>query len=154
MNETRRKPTTGRQPPSLIDEWHGIFYMPSCIDRLDIPRPLITKSRSTGGKPKCSVPQVGLEDHTTPGPQQGGIFSQLGGIVGKEQPRHEKAIHIRCYIRAFHVRCLSHTHTGWGNTCLHLATIDANFMTGVLQGRPYTSWPSCLNKTLYIQTPN
>ena len=29
MNETRRKPTTGRQPPSLFDKWHGIFYM-SC----------------------------------------------------------------------------------------------------------------------------
>ena len=32
MNETRRKPTTGRQSPSLIDKWHGIFYMPSRID--------------------------------------------------------------------------------------------------------------------------
>ena len=32
MNETRRKPTTGRQPPSLFDKWHGIFYMPSRID--------------------------------------------------------------------------------------------------------------------------
>ena len=29
MNETRRKPTTGRQSPSLFDKWHGIFYMPS-----------------------------------------------------------------------------------------------------------------------------
>ena len=32
MNETRRKPTTGRQSPSLFDKWHGIFYMPSRID--------------------------------------------------------------------------------------------------------------------------
>ena len=24
MNETRRKPTTGRQSPSLCDKWHGI----------------------------------------------------------------------------------------------------------------------------------
>ena len=32
MNETRRKPTTGRQPPSLCDKWHGILYMPSRID--------------------------------------------------------------------------------------------------------------------------
>ena len=32
MNETRRKPTTGRQSPSLCDKWHGIFYMPSHID--------------------------------------------------------------------------------------------------------------------------
>ena len=27
-----RKPTTGRQSPYLFDKWHGIFYMPSCID--------------------------------------------------------------------------------------------------------------------------
>ena len=32
MNETRRKPTTGRQSPSLFDRWHGIFCMPSCTD--------------------------------------------------------------------------------------------------------------------------
>ena len=32
MNETRRKPTTGRQSPSLFDKWHGVFYMPSRID--------------------------------------------------------------------------------------------------------------------------
>ena len=32
MNETRRKPTSGRQSPSLFDKWHGIFYMPSRID--------------------------------------------------------------------------------------------------------------------------
>ena len=32
MNETRRKPTTGRQSPSLFDKWHGILYMPSRID--------------------------------------------------------------------------------------------------------------------------
>ena len=32
MNETRRKPTTGRQSPPLFDKWHGIFYMPSRID--------------------------------------------------------------------------------------------------------------------------
>ena len=34
MNETRRKPTTGRQSPSLFDKWHGIFYMPSRIARV------------------------------------------------------------------------------------------------------------------------
>ena len=65
MNETRRKPTTGRQFPSLFDKWHGIFYLPSHTDtaghtkvfdypvtqtRLDIPRPLITQSWGTGGK--------------------------------------------------------------------------------------------------------
>ena len=64
MNETRRKPTTGRQSPSLFDKWHGIFYMPSRIDeaghtkvfdypvthtRRDIPRPLITQSHTHGG---------------------------------------------------------------------------------------------------------
>ena len=32
MNDTRRKPTTGRQSPSLFDKCHGIFYMPSRID--------------------------------------------------------------------------------------------------------------------------
>ena len=32
MNETRRKPTTGRQSPYLCDKCHGIFYMPSRID--------------------------------------------------------------------------------------------------------------------------
>ena len=29
MEETRRKPTTGRQSLSLFDKGHGIFYMPS-----------------------------------------------------------------------------------------------------------------------------
>ena len=32
MNETRRKPTTGRQSPCLFDKWYGILYMPSRID--------------------------------------------------------------------------------------------------------------------------
>ena len=32
MNKTRRKPTTGRQSPTLFDKWHGIFYMPSRTD--------------------------------------------------------------------------------------------------------------------------
>ena len=32
MNEARRKPTTGRQSPTLFDKWHGIFYMPRRID--------------------------------------------------------------------------------------------------------------------------
>ena len=49
MNETRRKPTTGRQPPSLFDKWHGIFYMPSRIDTAVHTKGLITQSRSTGG---------------------------------------------------------------------------------------------------------
>ena len=69
MNETRRKPSTGTQCPTLFDKWHGTFYMPSRTDtaghtkafdypvtqtRLDIPRPLITQSWTTGGKSKCS----------------------------------------------------------------------------------------------------
>ena len=33
MNKTSRKPTTGRQSPSLFDKWHRIFYMPSRIYR-------------------------------------------------------------------------------------------------------------------------
>ena len=32
LMETRRKPPTGRQSPSLFNKWHGIFYMPSRID--------------------------------------------------------------------------------------------------------------------------
>ena len=35
-------------------------------------------------------PRLPPEDYITLGPQQGGI--PTGGIVGKEQPRHEKAI--------------------------------------------------------------
>ena len=31
MNETRRKPTNGRQSPSLFDKLQGIFYMPSRV---------------------------------------------------------------------------------------------------------------------------
>ena len=34
MNETRRKPTTGRQSPSLFDKWHGILYMPSRTENI------------------------------------------------------------------------------------------------------------------------
>ena len=32
MNETRRKPTTERQSPSLFNKWHRIVYMPSRTD--------------------------------------------------------------------------------------------------------------------------
>ena len=37
------------------------FDYPVTQTLLDIPRPLITQSWGTGGKPKCSVPRVGLE---------------------------------------------------------------------------------------------
>ena len=94
MNETRRKPTTGRQSPSLFDKWHGIFYMPSRI-----PRPLISQSRITGGKAKMFSSAGGTRTDNTsvrsrtryqlshpgspggshnPGSSTGGIFSQLG----------------------------------------------------------------------------
>ena len=101
MNETTRKPTTGRQSPSPFDRWHGILYMPSRIDEAGHTKAFDLPSRGAlGGEPKCSIPRVGLEpttqrsgveratnwatpvppeDHITPGPQQGGIFSQLGG---------------------------------------------------------------------------
>ena len=39
MNETRRKPTTGRQSPSLFDDADGIFYMPSRIDEAGHTKP-------------------------------------------------------------------------------------------------------------------
>ena len=72
MNETRRKPTTGRQSPSLFDKWHGIFYMPSHTDpaghtkafdcpvtqtRLDIPRPLITVTQTRLDIPRPLITQ-------------------------------------------------------------------------------------------------
>ena len=53
MNETRRKASTRTRHPTLFDKWHGIFYI--CLvaqTRLDIPRPLITQSWTTGGKVK------------------------------------------------------------------------------------------------------
>ena len=65
INETRRKPTTGRQSPSLCDKWHGIFHMPSRIDEAGHTKAFdYTVAEHLGGKPKCSVPQVGLEPTT------------------------------------------------------------------------------------------
>ena len=105
MNETRRKPTTGRQSPSLCDKWHGIFYMPSRIDTVIHTKAFDYPVAEHGGG-KCSAPRgleptveratnwatpVPPEDHITPGPQQRGS-SPNWGIVGKEQPRPEKAI--------------------------------------------------------------
>ena len=63
MNGTRRKPTTGTRSRTLLNKWHGIFYMPSHTDTagrtkafdypvtqtlLDVPRPLITQSHRHG----------------------------------------------------------------------------------------------------------
>ena len=42
QNETRRKPATGRQPPSLFDKWHGIFYMPSRTNTVVYPVIVVT----------------------------------------------------------------------------------------------------------------
>ena len=79
---------------------------------MDIPRLLITQLRSTRGKAEMFssagrtrtdntsvrveratnwATRVLPEDHVTPGPQQGDLLP-TGGIVGQEQPRHEKAI--------------------------------------------------------------
>ena len=62
MNETRRKPTTGRQSPTLFDKWDGIFYMPSRIDEaghtkaFDYP---VAEHWGESQRPKRSL--VGLE---------------------------------------------------------------------------------------------
>ena len=123
MNETWRKPTTGRQSPSLSDKWHGILYMPSRIDEAGHTKAFDYPVAEHWGEPKCSAPR-GLdptthrftverttnwtipappEDHITPGPQQGDLLPRGGwgvggggGVGGKEQPRHEKATPIRC----------------------------------------------------------
>ena len=49
LNETRRKPTTGTRCPTLLISGMGSFICPVAQTRLDIPRPLITKSWTTGG---------------------------------------------------------------------------------------------------------
>ena len=54
MNETRRKPTTGREPRSL--PFPSLFPFSVAQSRLDIPEPLIPGVPPfLGGKPKCSV---------------------------------------------------------------------------------------------------
>ena len=50
MNETRRKPTTERQSPSLFDKWHRICYMPSHIDEAGHTKAFDYPVQSTGGK--------------------------------------------------------------------------------------------------------
>ena len=49
MNETRRKPTTTTQCPTLFT---GSFICPVAQTRLDMPRPLITQTWTTGAKVK------------------------------------------------------------------------------------------------------
>ena len=99
-DETRRNPTTGRQPPSLFDKWHGIFYMPSRIDKAGHTKAFgypvaehwgeAEMFSSTGGtltdntsvwsrrRQQLSHP-VSPGGSRNPGSSTGGIFSQLGG---------------------------------------------------------------------------
>ena len=104
MNETRRKPTTGRQFPSLCDKWHGIFYMPRRIYRRGWTyQGLWLPSRGAlGGKPNTYGPESSVlptepprfprGSHNPGSSTGGGDLLPTGGIVGKEQPRHEKVI--------------------------------------------------------------
>ena len=92
MNETRRTPTTGRQSPSLFDKWQGIFYMTSRIDEAGHTKAFDYPVAEHWGGPKCSATTHRLTvkratNWATPEPS-----SPNWGIVGKEQPRHEKAI--------------------------------------------------------------
>ena len=131
MNETRRKPTTGRQSPSLCDKWHGIFYMPSCIDEAGHTKafdyPFSPQSRSTGGKAEMFSSAGGTRTDNTsvrsrtcyqlshPGSPRGSHNpgSSTGGIVCKEQPHHEKAIpmgpsnrdRLKAIPPEWHIRC-------------------------------------------------
>ena len=113
MNETRRKPTTGRQSPSPFDKWHGIFYMPSRIDEAGHTKAFDFPVAEPGGKAEMFSSTGGTRiDNTSvqsrtpyqlshpsspggshnPGSSTGGDLFPTGGIVCKEQPRHEKAI--------------------------------------------------------------
>ena len=105
MNETRRKPTTGRQPPSLCDKWHGIFYMPSRIDEAGHAKAFDYPVAEHWGKSEMFSSAGGTRTYNTsvrsrtcyqlshpgsprgshnPGPSTGGgIFSQLGGLSVK-----------------------------------------------------------------------
>ena len=103
----------GDNSPSLFDKWHGIFYMPSRIDEAGHTKtfdyPVVehwgkaemfssaggTRTDNTSVRSRAryqlSHPGSPRGSHN-PGSSTGGIFSQTGGIVCKEQPRHEKAI--------------------------------------------------------------
>ena len=64
MNETRRKPTTGRQSPSLFDKWHGIFYMPSRIDEAGHTKAFdYPVAEPWGGKSKNETVPGGIRTH-------------------------------------------------------------------------------------------
>ena len=108
MNETRRKPTTGRQSPSLFDKWHGIFYMPSCIDEAGHTKAFDYPVAEHWGESR-NVQFRGWDSHrqhigpesnalpiepprfpqtpdTYPRVLNRGDLLPTGGIVGKEQP--------------------------------------------------------------------
>ena len=113
MTDTRRKPTIGRQSPSLFDKWHGIFYLPNrTIDTAVHTKAFIypvldnwwdaqlgeTQSAPAQGRfepPTCQSTVEHANHQTTsqrinytPGPQQGGgVFSLLGDRLRKH-PHH------------------------------------------------------------------
>ena len=60
MNDTRRNPTTGRQSPSLLDKWHGVFNMPSRTDTAGHTEAFDYPVAEHWREPKCSVTGVGL----------------------------------------------------------------------------------------------
>ena len=113
MNETRRKPTNGRQSPSLCDKWHGIFYMPSHIDEAGHANAFDYPAVEHWGKSEMFSSAGGTRTDNTsvrsrtcyqlshpgsprgshnPGSSTGWDLLPTGGIVCKEQHRHEKAI--------------------------------------------------------------
>ena len=99
MNETRRKPTTERQPPSLCDNWHGIFYMPNRIDEAGHTKAFDYSVAERWGETEMFSPARTRTDNTSahsrtryqlnhpglpggsdnPGSSTGESFSQLGG---------------------------------------------------------------------------
>ena len=110
----------------LLFSWHWIFHMPSRIDKaghtkaFDYPvaehwaenrnvQPREDSNRQHIGSQSNALPtepsRLPPEDHITPGPQQGDLLP-TGGIVGKEQPRHEKAIPIGPRIAWYPLKCV------------------------------------------------
>ena len=79
MNETRRKPTTGRQSPSLFDKWHGIFYMPSRTDKARHTKafdyPVVehwsTENRNVQPREDSNRQHIGPQLNTLPTEQRG-----------------------------------------------------------------------------------
>ena len=114
MNETRRKPTTGRQSPSLFDKWHGIFYMPSRIDEAGHTKAFDYPVAEHWGKAEMFSSAGGTRtDNTsvrsrthyqlshpgspggslTSGPQQGGSSPNWGDSLYRTAPPREGHLH-------------------------------------------------------------